>query len=109
METDLSDKINPEKVISKKKVFSKGQCHENFDLWFFFIKQSLLGPLLMGPFAYGFEFGKLFDKVGVPAVPLTPLEPPQRFLRFHCRISSQIRSHMQKGFNPLIRSPGGIV
>jgi hypothetical protein len=29
--------------------------------------------------------------------------------RFNSRLSSRIRSHMQKGLNPLIRGPGGIV
>jgi hypothetical protein len=29
-------------------VFLKGPCHEIFDLWFFFIKQSHLGPRFVG-------------------------------------------------------------
>jgi hypothetical protein len=43
--------------------FLKGQCHEIFNLNFFFIEQLPLGPWYTGLslFAYGLEFAKIFN------------------------------------------------
>jgi hypothetical protein len=44
-------------------------------------------------FAYGFEFAKVFDKVGAPAVSMTPLVLPQRIQL--CKLGS--KSHRTSG------------
>jgi hypothetical protein len=41
-----------------------------------------------------------------PAVSLTPLTTKNRF---HSQISPQIRSHIQKDFNPWFKGPNGVV
>jgi hypothetical protein len=53
--------------------FIKGQCNEIFDLWFFSSMSPIWAP--DARFEYGFEFAKLFDKVGASAVSMTPLRP----------------------------------
>jgi hypothetical protein len=52
---------------------------------------------------------KIFDKVGRTAVSMTPLcTRCDENRQFHSRLTPQIRSHIQKGFNPCIRGLWGV-